>query len=282
MHSTRVAERRLYALYSAMLSATRAFAATGRFQEIVPAFEGVPADHRYELKVNLATKSSPAWTLPGCHTLPKQIAACFLPRVYCIGPCYRDEPNTLTHLDSFYQIEFEVLDFSLRQLIRFVRRFVEHVLAATSSVSSTVHDLSTPSWRIIDLPRAHPDVRSRVQYETYLAAILDFTTSDFVWIVHPPAVVQPSNRRFQKWWADGFELFMPYGRGELASGGVRDRQYTRKYVSRWSAASNGPLPATSAGFGLGVERFIGLLSGNTDLRRVVLPHTRSSVRSRGQ
>ena len=175
-----------------------------------------------------------------------------------------------------------VLDFSLRQLIRLVRRFIEHVLAATSSVSSTVHDLSTPSWRIIDLPKVEPEVRSRVQYETYLAAALDRTTSDFVWIVHPPAVLQPSNRRFQKWWADGFELFMPYGRGELASGGVRDRQYSRKYVSRWSAAANPFLPAISAGFGLGVERFVGLLSGHTDLRRVVLPHTRSSVRSRGK
>lgn len=231
--------------------------------------------------MNLVTKPKRRSTLPTCHTLTKQIAASFLPRVYCIGPCYRNEPNSVTHLDSFYQIEFEAVDFNLSQILRLARRFIVHVLTTTSGLPDIRQDLSKPSWRTIDFPTAQPNVRSWAAYEEYIADVLDRNTSHFVWIVHPPAEVQPGNKRFRRWWADGFELFAPHHRGELASGGIRDRRYSKGHIGQWSPAAARCLPPVSGGFGVGVERLVGLLSNSSDLREVRLPHTRDLAKSLG-
>jgi asparaginyl-tRNA synthetase len=275
MHDPGLTRTNLYSLYGATLDAVRGYAAAEGFVEIVPSFEGVPGGSRHECEIEVTSRSRGRWTLPASYTLNKQIAVSYLPRVYCVGPCYRQESNTSTHLDAFYQLEFEVADLSLRDTLQIAHRLIDHVIAATSPL--TRQELLNLSWRTIDLQKTQPAVHSWSAYEKYVSSVLPKTGSQFVAIIHPPASLQPSNRRLCRYWAEGFELLMPFGLGELASGGVRDRRYTAKRVGRWSPTVEVSLPTASAGFGLGLERFIALLSGNPDLRQAVLPHTRGSL-----
>ena len=132
-------------------------------------------------------------------------------------------------------------------------QLVNHIIKSTFGLRSHTHDLARLSWHSIDFATTHSGVRTQMAYEDYCNTVLRKTGSQFLVVAHPPASLQPANRRFHRSWADGFELLMPFGLGELASGGVRNRQYTLAHVKRWSPSVNAHLRTNSAGFGLGLR-----------------------------
>lgn len=263
----------LYDLYGAILASARAFAANDGFVEILPSLEGVPHYLSVEREVVVAAKSTDSWILPTSHTLTKQIAASYLPRVYCIGPCYRQETKTASHLDAFFQIEFEAADLDFRRLLQLVQRLVTHILSTAQAIIPSCTDLLSAAWRTVNLP-AQAKLSSASNYESYVANELQNTSSQFVFLLYPPVSWQPTNRKYRRHWAEGFELLSPQGFGELASGGVRNRRYTSSCVDQWSPNLNVSFPKASAGFGLGLERFLSLILGTPNLRLVLPPHIR--------
>jgi aspartyl/asparaginyl-tRNA synthetase len=265
-----------YALFGRTLSKVRTFAEAEGFVEVLPSVEGVPGVHDAELNVSILG-SSKRWTLPPCQTVPKQIAAAFLQNVYCVAPCYRDEGNSASHLGAFHQVEFESSGATLKRLTQLMRRFVAHMLACSDQKKQV-----PLAWRTVDLALTAAPIIERAAYDRLVARMCS-ESDGFLLLLHPPAFLQPANKRHRKSWAEGFELFMPGGHGELASGGVRERSFTRRLTNSWTGGNAPRIPRRSAGFGVGLERLVALLAGCHDLRELILPHSQTTtVQPRGR
>lgn len=261
--------------------------------------EGTDGDRRTLVTVAGASY----YYLPVSHCVEKQLALEHAERVYCIAPCVRllmeGEDRTGRHLCTFFQVEIEWRTEDVDEVYEAVEsllsRFAGELLKRLAG-SPCLDDEATA--RIVALtdvpygrltfreahqqvagvggqvnPHAGEDLTHIEEYYLSRAATAPFWLTDY-----PDGVRDSLYRRT----ADGtfatYDLVLPLGHGELATGGLRpdSADDARRQADRFSSAPHPFYAAWKArtrlqtgGIGLGLERLIRYCAGAasvTDLR----------------
>ncbi len=256
----------IYGCYSNVLNTVRQFAQDVNAAEILSS----PTAPQLEFAASQSIIAD-EYVLPASQTFQKELASLLVGNVYCVAPCYRREsPQRLLrgrHLNTFYQIEFEFLEATqaharavAQELLGAIaHNFSEELLQPPAAVFDRIDE--------IDLIEFHSNLGPS-EYDT-LAVSLSGRLERPAWILHTPQTRKPrlNQSKADTSLSTGFDLLLPHGNGEILSGGLRDHNELEMFwVGRKIPTGN------SVGFGIGLERLLGYLLGEADLRRVQQPH----------
>jgi asparaginyl-tRNA synthetase len=243
------------------------------------------------------------------HAVEKQLALAFVDRVFCLAPCVRllmdREETSGKHLNTFFQVEVEIKNSGMTEAMD----LAESVLSAATAEFIR----KGPGEPLLGLPAASRNLLSllRIPYERVtfseakrLVGTLPTDTQDLtgreeralsnmfdrpVWVCHYPEGVRDSlYRRNEEGLYDTYDLVLPFGHGELATGGVRadtagevlrqSRQLTKQpfmeaekfstEYADWKEQTG----VQSAGFGIGLERFVQFCVGACSILEVRQAH----------
>jgi asparaginyl-tRNA synthetase len=233
-----------------------------------------------------------AYFLPVSHVVEKQIALEDLAAVYCVAPCVRllmaGEPASGRHLYSFFQIEIEWRTESVDDVFARAERILAGVASALPSlvpgeliaapgVAQRIASLAATPYPRVRFDDALARVRGRAasapqnphnandltaEEESLLASD---AASPF-WIHDYPEGVRDSlYRRNARGTYDTYDLMLPFGCGELLTGGLRPesadevRRQSRALgiavhpgYAEWKERTR----IQSGGFGVGLERLV--------------------------
>ena len=266
----------IYACYSSVLRTVRWFADLGGIAEILPSPVAPRMEYAASKSVFLGSAESPRLVLPASNTYQKELAALLFGPVYCIAPCYRREwPSDTSrgrHLNVFFQIEFEFPNASAADARE----------VAGDLLNAICRDF--PSWLLrqppdtfkkideVDLAETAPSIDLN-SYDEWAAANSERIRRP-TWVLGMPQTSRPrlnqsvAGSRLSA----GFDLLLPRSYGELLSGGLRDHAELDNFWGDKQVPSG-----SSAGFGIGLERLIGYLVEERDLRRLQLPYFAEST-----
>ncbi len=217
----------------------------------------------------------------------KQLALVHFDRIYSFSPNIRLEPlerkSTGRHLAEFTQLDLEVKDrsrdFVMALAEGMINDAIEKVKGSIESSSLNPHlkRYARPFRRVKFLEAVK-------EYGKNFESVMSSEAKDPFWIIDIPL----EEREFYDRESEDEEgilmdmdLIYPNGFGEAISGGEREYQYDRiisrihkkgqseQDYSLLLEASKRGLPP-SAGFGIGIERFVRFLTGSEDISRVVL------------
>ena len=217
----------------------------------------------------------------------KQLALVHFDKIYSFSPNIRIEPldrkSTGRHLAEFTQLDLEVKGANRRTVM--------------ALAEGMINDSIVKVTRYIDKDKLNPDLRKyprpfrRVRYldalEEYgedFEAKMSTEAKDPFWIIDIPL----QQREFYDREKDDetgilmdMDLIYPHGYGEAISGGEREYEFERilsriikkgqrqeDYALLLEASRKGIPP--SAGFGIGIERFVRFLTGSKNISEVVL------------
>jgi asparaginyl-tRNA synthetase len=241
---------------------------------------------------------SRAYYLPVSHAVEKQISMEHVERVYCITPCVRllmeNEDRSGRHLYTFFQVEVEWRTQSIEEVFTTAESILSHFakdlrgsLEGRSLLNETTSRhictlLETPYARLTFLEAlkkvrptgARTDLTS--EEETELAKAFERP----LWIFDYPEGIRDSlYHRNERDLYDTYDLILPFGSGELATGGLRpesgeeiirqSKLFGKEMhygYAQWKDSSN----VQSAGFGIGLERllkFVTVANSVLDLRQ---------------
>ncbi|MBB2487891.1 hypothetical protein H5407_21870 [Mitsuaria sp. WAJ17] len=233
--------------------------------------------------------------LPVSHCVEKQLALEYTDRVYCMAPCVRllmeGEDRSGRHLYSFFQAEIEWHTESVDEahdtiesiLSGFASRLRARLQAAgrlNESAQTRLAALESTPYERLSFAQARERVRS-VGGNVNPHAAGDLTHAEEMalseasnapfWITHYPDGVRDSLYRRN---GDGsfatYDLILPFGEGELATGGLRPdsgadilaqaQKFTaapHRYYADWKQRTK----LQTGGIGFGVERLIRYCAG---------------------
>jgi asparaginyl-tRNA synthetase len=255
----------------------------------------VTSTHDESGRRHVVVSGAECYYLPVSHCVEKQLALEHAARVYCMAPCIRllmdGEDRTGRHLYTFFQTEIEWHTESVAEVYETVEcilaRFADELLnrlEQSSRLSSLVERRirvlgETPYLR---LPFA--EARSRVALvggEMNPHASGDLTHAEEralsepasapFWITDYPDGVRDSlYRRNPNGTFATYDLVLPFGQGELATGGLRPdsgvdilqqaAKFTsvpHDYYAKWKHRTR----LQTGGIGIGVERLIRYCAG---------------------
>lgn len=233
--------------------------------------------------------------LPVSHCVEKQLALEHVDRVFCVAPCVRllmeGEDATGRHLYTFFQLEIEwrtenveeVYGLTQDILVRFANdllRRMEGDPRLDDIVRMRIETLANVPFDRIPFaaardrveaaggtvnPHAAGDLTHAEEYALSMAATGPFWLTDY-----PEGVRDSLYRRMPSGTFATYDLILPNGFGELATGGLRpdsaddilrqarkldDEPHT--YYADWKARTN----VQTGGLGFGIERLIRYCSG---------------------
>ncbi len=217
----------------------------------------------------------------------KQLALVHFDKIYSFSPNIRIEPldrkSTGRHLAEFTQLDLEVKGADRR--------------AVMALAEGMINDSIARVMRYIDGDKLNPDLRKYprpFRSVKYLEALEEYgedfeakmsaEARDPFWIIDIPL----QQREFYDREKDDetgilmdMDLIYPHGYGEAISGGEREFEFERilsriikkgqrqeDYALLLEASRKGISP--SAGFGIGIERFVRFLTGSKNISEVVL------------
>ncbi len=217
----------------------------------------------------------------------KQLALVHFDKIYSFSPNIRIEPierkSTGRHLAEFTQLDLEV---------KGVTR--EYVMDLAEGM---INDSIVCVKRSIDPEKLNPYLKKyakpfkKVRYQDAVRefgknfeATMSADAKEPFWIIDIPLQEREFYDR-EKDEEEGvlmdMDLIYPHGYGEAISGGEREHEYeriltriskkgqrTEDFALLLKAARKGLPP--SAGFGIGIERFVRFITGSEDISRVVL------------
>ncbi|MFF3767333.1 amino acid--tRNA ligase-related protein [Streptomyces sp. NPDC001922] len=241
-----------------------------------------------------------AYHLPVSHSVEKQMALEHADRVYCLTPCLRllmdGEETSGKHLYTFFQlvVEWRAADADevltvTESILGSFARHLEPILPDEAGTASTrLKGLrSGPYPRVsfadaLTLAGRKPDEPQNTDLTRDEERILtDHFTSPF-WIHRYPLGVRDSlYQRGEDGLQETYDLMLPAGYGELATGGLRPRD--EKEITEQSRLLGGdPNPVyaawkersgiQTAGFGLGLERLVRHCAGANSVLDLLAAH----------
>ncbi|EGC1289947.1 hypothetical protein H8526_004054 [Salmonella enterica] len=237
--------------------------------------------------------------LPVSHVVEKQMSLEFLDKVYCLAPCLRlvmdGEEISGKHLYNFFQFEIEWRTSSMDDV------FTQGEKILTSLAKTIIED---KNLKLSDKGLRNIKALAKTGYKTItfseghkLIGNLANTKRDFTpeedekltnlfdvpfWIYDYPEGVRDSiYHQNEKGSYDTYDLMLPFGYGELTTGGIRPKSakdileqskklgksYSRDYAE-WKERSQ----IQTAGFGIGLERIIRYVSGCDSILDIVQYH----------
>jgi asparaginyl-tRNA synthetase len=236
-----------------------------------------------------------SYYLPVSHCVEKQLALEHAERVYCIAPCVRllmeGEDRTGRHLYTFFQAEIEwrtesvdeiydVIEDVLTGLASELRSRLERRGALDAATAGRIDQLAAVPYRRVpfaDARRVVADVGGDVNPH----AAGDLTHAEEralsqsapgpTWLTDYPEGVRDSlYRRTASGTFATFDLLLPDGYGEVATGGLRpdsDEDARRQaatfdhaphpFYAEWKARTG----IQTGGLGFGVERLVRYVAG---------------------
>jgi asparaginyl-tRNA synthetase len=244
--------------------------------------------------------------LPVSHCVEKQLALEHAERVYCIAPCVRllmdGEDHTGRHLYTFFQAEIEWRTQSVDDVYRTIESLLGHFAEALltrlarepvldDAATERIKALASVPYERVPFARArervagvggttNPHVSGDLtrQEEDVLSA----ATSAPFWLTEYPDGVRDSlYRRMPNGTFATYDLVLPQGHGELATGGLRPdspedvlRQAAKfsatphTYYADWKARTG----IQTGGIGFGVERLVRYCAGAASVLDLVTAH----------
>ncbi len=217
----------------------------------------------------------------------KQLALVHFDKIYSFSPNIRIEPierkSTGRHLAEFTQLDLEVkgvtreyvMDLAegmINDSIVYVKRSIE-----PEKLNPYLKKYAKPFKKV----RYQDAVR---EFGKNFEATMSADAKEPFWIIDIPLQEREFYDR-EKDEEEGvlmdMDLIYPHGYGEAISGGEREHEYeriltriskkgqrTEDFALLLKAARKGLPP--SAGFGIGIERFVRFITGSEDISRVVL------------
>lgn len=259
------------------------------------ALPAIVADDSRVDRDSVQVTGSQYYYLPVSHCVEKQLALEHADRVYCMAPCLRllmdGENQTGRHLYTFFQAEIEwrtdsveeVYDVIEQLLSRFAELLVQRLRPQSAISEETVHRINslkkTPYPKIQFLnakeevrnlrgtanPHASEDL-SHVEEQ----ALSERADGPFWLTEYPDGVRDSLYRRLPNGTFATYDLVLPQGYGELATGGLRPdsaedilrqayrlSQNPHTYYANWKRRTE----LQTGGLGFGVERLIRYCSG---------------------
>jgi asparaginyl-tRNA synthetase len=219
----------------------------------------------------------------------KQLAILTVPKIFCYSPNVRLEPielaDTGRHLVEFVQLDLEARDATREDMIKLGEDLVTHTL---QYVKENCKNELRFFNRTLNIPKKPFErVAYKEAYEKYGGnheIVLSYKHKEPFWLVDIPIEA----REFYDRESDenpgllvDMDLIWPEGFGEALSGGEREYRY-KKILNRikcqglniedfelyLQAAKEGL--SSSAGFGLGIERFTRYVCGAKRIEDVAL------------
>jgi asparaginyl-tRNA synthetase len=217
----------------------------------------------------------------------KQLALVHFDSIYSFSPNIRLEPlerrSTGRHLAEFTQLDLEVKDrgrdFVMALAEGMINDAIEKVKGSIESSSLNPHlkRYARPFRRVKFLEAVK-------EYGKNFESVMSAEAKEPFWIIDIPLEEREfydREKEDEKGILMDMDLIYPSGYGEAISGGEREYQYDRiisrihkkgqseqDYSLLLEASKRGIPP--SAGFGIGIERFVRFLTGSEDISRVVL------------
>ena len=257
----------IYRCYDSILRSVRSYATATGIVEILPSPVAPRMEFAPEKTVFLGSVENPALVLPASQTFQKELAALEVGPVYCVAACYRREPpaklHSGRHLNTFFQIEFELPDTSLPNACEFARLLLSAILEHFPSDLVRPPEHIFEEIEVMDLA----NIKDRIEYDNYdeWSKVMSIGLRRPAWIFHTPQTPEPRLNRSlpDSQLSTGFDLLLPDGYGEILSGGLRDYDQLTRF---WAGKS---IPkGSTVGFGIGLERLAAYFMGETDLRRL--------------
>lgn len=205
-------------------------------------------------------------------------------RVYALEKCFRaEETASSRHLSEFCMLEPEWIDTSLDELMDYSEHLIRRVAAdinkddivATESSDRVAKFLDRPKWTRISYTDAcnllHIDVGSDLSSKAEMDLVAHFGGPVFVtryaaslkpFYMLPTAGLQDDIRT-----VENFDLLFP-DVGEVAGGSMRVTDPT-SLPAGWYRDLREFGGTGSGGFGLGIDRLLMYLSGQSNIRDVV-------------
>nr|WP_019366157.1 amino acid--tRNA ligase-related protein [Pseudomonas luteola] len=324
-HSRTFSDFKTYMWTSKSLTAIRNSMAEHGYHEIIPAIMStqleagalhsiailsglermrVPSDKNRN--TNIVVDNGNSYYLPFSHNFEKQQAVEFLEKTYGIVPCVRPlkdyERFTGKHLNTFYEVEVEMISDNKDSIMTFAEILL-------SDVAGFLDDEVT-AGRLEDTKIGNRNRRSvtdapfpRITFQEALhlvgakcTRLIDLTQeedeklcklfSSPFWIYDYPREVRDAvYHENSEGTYDTYDLMLPFGYGELATGGVRPKSGDAILRQSLEVLKESPNTLTyghadwkskrniqSAGFGIGFERLLRFMSGSTTVLDFVQPH----------
>ena len=243
--------------------------------------------------------------LPVSHVVEKQMSLEHLQRVYCLAPCLRlvmpGEENSFKHLYNFFQFEiewrtssmWEVFDVGEKVLASVGHSILQEIndggpLSLVGNGRQQLESLTLPNFPKITFSEALHLVGRDPGEGGDLTLDDDHKLSSLFdrpfWIYDYPEGVRDSiYHKNDRGTYDTYDLMLPYGYGELTTGGIRPqsgaeiveqsenlgKNYSLSYAA-WKDRSQ----IQTAGFGIGLERLMRFASGASSIQDFVQYHDR--------
>jgi aspartyl/asparaginyl-tRNA synthetase len=220
---------------------------------------------------------------------------------YYVMPSFRGEPADATHLSEFFHSEAEIpggLDDVIRLVEEYVRHLAQHLLDREGAViaamaGGTGHveamlkrdaaftrlTFDEAAGLVGDEPgHVHTDESGRWRTLTRAGeqTLMD-RVGQFLWITEWDHFAVPFYQAYDSTGTRALNADLLFGPGEVVGAGERHatgenvREALRAHgvdeaEYGWYVAMKDAVPLRTAGFGLGVERFLMWLTGNDDIR----------------
>ncbi len=217
----------------------------------------------------------------------KQLSMIYFEKIYSFSPNIRIEPierkSTGRHLAEFTQLDLEVRNASRETVMTIAEKMINQVIRVVKSrvdnsflnQNIKVYERPFKKIRYLDAKREYG-----INFENELSKKME----EPFWIIDIPL---EEREFYDKETSPGsgilrdMDLIYPQGFGEAISGGEREYEYERivdrikkkgqnldEFALLLQASEKGLFP--SAGFGIGIERFVRFLRGIEDIKDATL------------
>lgn len=217
----------------------------------------------------------------------KQLSMVYFEKIYSFSPNIRIEPidrkSTGRHLAEFTQLDLEVRNATREDVMALGERMINSVI---STVQKKVDkSLLNPDLRVYKRPfRKITYLDAKEKYGDDFEILLSRESKEPFWIIDIPLAAREFYDRETNPGSGilrDMDLIYPLGFGEAISGGEREFEFDRivdrikkkgqtleEFALLLEAAKRGLYP--SAGFGIGIERFVRFIRGIDDITDATL------------
>jgi asparaginyl-tRNA synthetase len=208
-------------------------------------------------------------------------------QIYVMSPNVRLEEGSLgstgRHLFEFSQVDIELKEKSKREFMDLVDGMIASVFSFVKQECEDDLRALGRELRVPELPlKVYESEELAARYGDQFEAVISKEEKDPFWVMNFKREFYDKEDKERRGYYHNYDVFWPEGYGEALSGGEREWEYDeiiRKMTERRTnmeaygtylrMAKDGVIPRTVGG-GLGIERMVRFLTGQSHIRDVTL------------
>lgn len=270
--------------------------------QMLPDIKSIDVEDGSTLKNRIIVSGKDYYYLPVSHVVEKQMALEHLQKVYCIAPCLRlvmkGEEMSGKHLYNFFQCEIEwrtesiedVFETGEKIIVQAITNLADHLskdkdIQFINDGERNLNSILKSNFPIITFNEALKLLK-KPAHKGDLSQEDDMLLSNMFdrpfWIYDYPSGIRDSiYHKNSRGTYDTYDLMLPFGYGELTTGGVRPKtgqeiieqsQLLGKKYNPLYADWKTKAKIQTAGFGIGLERLLRFLSGAKSILSFIQYH----------